>query len=175
MIVPFAYMVDRDQRYGRYMAFIHPKRFKHLKLPYKIKDEFSSISVTYPWPQACAHKGNVNSIHFETYFFDKFSSLFKAYWDYQYGIPTVYFTGKLDVFAEEVRHIPIFLLTLQNTYIDKLYQLMYWEDAIMKFDKPCLFIHRQEENTFMSNNKAIIKQYLRLLMINEINMDHIKH
>jgi len=103
------------------MAFIHPKRFKHLKLPYKIKDEFSSISVTYPWPQACAHKGNVNSIHFETYFFDKFSSLFKAYWDYQYGIPTVYFTGKLDVFAEEVRHIPIFLLTLQNTYIDKLY------------------------------------------------------
>lgn len=165
-VVPLVYTVDRDRRYGKYMAFLHPKAFKRLKLPYTIKDEISSLSATYPWALACECKGNVDLIHIETYFFESFQRIFKEYWDYSYGIPSIYFKGKIDLFMQETREVPIFLLTIQDNYVDPLYQYTYWEEAVLKHEGSSLLVDMESiHNLTMIANKATMKVYLRNKML----------
>ena len=168
-IVPLVYTVDRDRKYGKYIAFLHPKAFKRLKLPYVIKDEFSSLSATYPWSFACACKGNVELIHIENYFFHLFQEQFKQHWDYTYGIPTIYFKGKLDTFSEETQRIPIFLLTFTKS-IDPLYQLTYWEEAIVQYTHPCVLADIIDNNAILITDKLAMKKYLRTKMMHCIRL-----
>lgn len=142
-IIPLVYHVDCDKKYGRYIASIHPRTFKRLALPVRIKDEFNSLAATYPWAYACQCKGNVKNIHMENYFFLRFQQLFRKYWDYAYGIPFLRFTGKVETFSPLFCDKNIFLLTFTPS-VDLLYQYTYWEDAWMKQKEDSLLLFVKE-------------------------------
>lgn len=178
-IVPLVYHVDCDKKYGRYIASIHPRAFKRLALPSVIKDEFNSLSATYPWAYACQCKGNVNNIHMENYFFLEFQRIFRKYWDYAYGVPFLRFIGKTSTFSTWFCNQNIFLLTL--TYgVDSLYQYTYWEEAWMKYREPATLVSISLKNPRDSFREVHLdvtsitdrlagKRYLRKEMLSILN------